>query len=59
MTYVKINALFYGQQRLTSGVYIITGQEDTLTGSGYRTKLSLLRVAGPQQHLTVDGRVKT
>ena len=59
MTYIKINCLYYGQQRLTSGVYIVTGQQDTLTGSGYRTTLSLLRVAGPQQQITIDGRVRT
>lgn len=59
MTYIKINCLYYGQQRLTSGVYIVTGQQDILTGSGYRTILSLLRVAGPKQQLTVDGRVRT
>ena len=59
MTYIKVNVLYYGQERLTSGVYIVTGQEDILTGAGYRTRLSLLRVAGPQQHLTTDGRVRT
>ena len=59
MTYIKVNSYYYGQKRLTSGVYIVTGQEDTLGGSGYRTTLSLTKVSGPEQHLTVDARVKT
>ena len=44
MDYIKINVVFYGQQHITSGVYAITGQEDTLSGSGFRTTLSLVRV---------------
>lgn len=59
LTYIKINCIYYGSERLTSGVYIVTGQTDTLSGSGYKTTLSLLRVAGKQQHLTIDGRVRT
>jgi len=59
MTYIKVNCWYYGQQRLTSGVYIVTSQQDVLTGSGYRTILSLLRVAGSKQQLTIDGRVRT
>lgn len=59
LTYVKINCLYYGSQRINSGVYIVTGQEDSLDGGGYRTTLTLLRVAGPKQHITVDGRIKT
>ena len=59
MTYIRINCLCYGQERLTSGVYIVTGQEDTLSGNGYRTRLSLLRLSGTQQHMTIDGRIRT
>ena len=59
LTYVKINCLYYGVNRITSGIYIITGQQDSLSGSGYKTTLSLLRVAGPKEHLTVNGSVKT
>ena len=59
LTYIKINCLYYGAERINSGIYIVVGQTDTLSGSGYKTTLSLLKVAGPQQHLTVDGRVKT
>lgn len=44
MDYVKLNVLFYGQRHISSGVYVITKQEDSISGSGYRTKLTLLRV---------------
>ena len=44
MDYVKLNVYFYGQKHISSGVYVITKQEDTITGNGYRTKLNLLRV---------------
>lgn len=46
MTYVRINAFFYGQRHIASGIYIITKQEDQISGQGYRTTLTLLRVAG-------------
>lgn len=59
MTYIKVNCYYFGSQRTTSGVYLVVGQEDSLDGGGYRTTLSLIKVAGPQQHLTVDARIKT
>lgn len=45
MNYIKINVWFFGHKHLYSGVYIITGEEDTIDTSGYRTTLSLIRVA--------------
>lgn len=45
MSYIKINALFYGQRDLASGLYVVTKQEDSVSGSGYNTTLTLLRVA--------------
>ncbi len=59
LTYIKINCIYFGSERIISGVYIVTGQEDSLSGSGYKTTLSLLRVASSKQHIIVDGRVKT
>ena len=44
MQYVKVNALFYGNRHISSGLYIITRQEDNVSGAGYRTTLSLLRI---------------
>ena len=59
LNYIKINVLYFGAKRSTSGMYIIVGQEDTLSGNGFRTKLDLLRVGGDNQYLTVDARVRT
>lgn len=46
MSYVKINAVFYGQPHISTGLYIITKQVDTINSSGYRTTLSLTRIPG-------------
>lgn len=42
--YIKINVVFYGQKHITSGLYAITEQKDTLNGSGFRTTFSLVRI---------------
>ena len=59
LNYIKINVLYFGAKRSTSGMYIIVGQEDSLSGNGFKTKLDLLRVGGDNQYLTVDARVRT
>jgi hypothetical protein len=46
MDYIKLNVLFYGQKHISSGVYAITKQVDSISSSGYRTTLSLVRVEG-------------
>lgn len=46
MTYLKINSYFYGRKHISSGVYIITQQVDTISESGYRTTLKLTRISG-------------
>lgn len=46
MTYVKINTYFYGQKHNSSGIYAITKQKDTIDSNGFRTVLSLVRIAG-------------
>lgn len=51
MTYIRINALFYGQRHVASGLYTVTKQVDTISGSGYRTKLTLLRIAGDNDYI--------
>ena len=45
MSYVKVNVYFYGRKHITSGTYLITKQTDTISNQGYRTTLSLTRVA--------------
>ena len=51
MTYVKINAVFFGQRHISSGLYIVTRQEDNVSGAGYSTILSLTRIAGDLDYI--------
>lgn len=47
MTYVYLNVWFAGAQKhISSGLYIITKQVDTIDSTGYKTTLTLLRVGG-------------
>jgi hypothetical protein len=48
MSYVKINTYFYGHKHTSSGLYIITKQEDNIDASGYRTTLSITRISGDE-----------
>lgn len=50
MSYVKVNTYFYGHKHISSGLYIITKQEDQIDSSGYRTTLSITRVSGDEMH---------
>ena len=50
MSYVYLNVWFAGAQKhISSGLYIITKQVDTIYSSGYKTTLSLMRVGGDNQ----------
>ena len=51
MTYLRVNALFYGQRHVSSGLYTITKQVDRIDSTGYRTTLSLLRIAGDNDYI--------
>ena len=46
MEYVRLNVLFHGKKHISSGLYIITKQVDTIDGSGYRTQLNLTKING-------------
>lgn len=46
MSHVRINSYFYGHKHVSSGLYIITKQEDTIDNRGYRTTLALTRISG-------------
>lgn len=59
MSYVRINALFYGLRHVSSGLYIITKQVDTVDKSGYRTTLSLTRVAGDLDVIVTETKTIT
>lgn len=50
MSYVKVNAYFYGHKHTSSGLYIITKQEDVINAQGYKTTLSLTRVGGDEHY---------
>lgn len=45
MTYIRVNTLFYGNKDIASGLYVVTAQEDSVSGSGCSTTLTLLRVS--------------
>ena len=52
MSYVRVNAFFYGQRHISSGLYIITGQTDTIDKNGYKTVLSLVRIGGDYDYIS-------
>ena len=59
MQYIKVNCIMYGAKRISSGVYIVTEQTDNIGNGVYSTTLSLLRVAGDNEYITIDGRKRT
>ena len=59
LSYIKINNYYFGNKRITSGLYIVTEQTDVISGNGCRTSLGLTRVASDAEMLTTDGRVIT
>lgn len=52
MTHIRVNAFFYGQRHISSGLYIVTKQEDKIDQAGYRTTLTLQRIAGDTDYFT-------
>lgn len=59
MTYMRVNNYYFGNKRITSGLYIITEQTDTISGNGCTTVLGLTRVASDVESIGIDGRVRT
>ena len=59
LTYIRINNYYFGGNRITSGLYIVTSQKDTISGNGCRTALGLTRVASDVESLEIDGRIRT
>lgn len=51
MTYLRVNSYFYGKKHVSSGLYVITKQEDKVDSQGYRTTLSLTRIAGADDYI--------
>lgn len=51
MTYVRLNVIFPGgHKHISSGLYIVTGQEDSLSSNGFRTTLSLVKISGDNSY---------
>lgn len=48
MSYVRIHVYFYGRKHISSGLYIITGQQDSISASGFTTTLNITRVGGDE-----------
>ena len=46
MSHVRIRVLFFGKEHVSSGLYVITKQHDTISESGFKTTLYLLKVGG-------------
>jgi len=46
MNYVRLNVYFYGQKHASSGLYVITQQQDEVGYNGFRTTLTLLKISG-------------
>ena len=51
MSKVKLNVLFYGKKHISSGIYLINKQVDTVSSSGCWTTLNLIRVNGVSQEV--------
>lgn len=50
LTYVRLNVIFPGgHKHISSGLYIITKQVDTIDMNGYRTQLEMTKVGGDVQ----------
>ena len=51
MQYVRLKVVFPGgHKHISSGLYLITSQEDTLDESGYFTTLGLTRLSGDEEY---------
>ena len=47
MTYLRLNVIFPGARKhISSGLYIVTSQQDQIDESGYRTTLGITRIDG-------------
>lgn len=45
MTRVRLNVFYYGRKHISSGLYIVTAQEDSINDRGYRTTLKITRIS--------------
>lgn len=53
MQYIRLNVIFPGgHKHMSSGLYIITKQVDTIDQNGYKTQLSLTKISGDDNPTT-------
>jgi len=45
MSRVRLNVYYFGRKHISSGLYIITAQEDQINFNGYRTTLKITRIS--------------
>lgn len=57
MQYIKVNAMFYGQRHMSSGLYFVKKQQDIVDSRGYRTVLTIQRFAGDDDYLTTYDKI--
>lgn len=51
MTHIRLNVYYYGQKHISSGLYIITSQQDWVgLGSNFKTTLTLTRIGGDEDY---------
>jgi hypothetical protein len=47
MTHLRLNVIFPGgRKHISSGLYLVTQQKDSINSSGYRTTLQLVKING-------------
>ena len=47
MQYVRLNVIFPGgNKHISSGLYLVTQQTDSISESGYKTTLNLTKISG-------------
>lgn len=44
MSYLRLNMYYFGKKHISSGLYVISKQVDTINETGFKTTLSLVRV---------------
>lgn len=54
MTNVRLKVWFWGSLHISSGLYIVTKQVDTIDSNGYRTQLTLTRIGADNTHSTAS-----
>jgi hypothetical protein len=56
MQYLRLNVVFPGgHKHISSGLYLVTKQEDSIDSNGYRTTLGLTKIAGDADMVTESG----